>query len=287
MSIYIEPATNLSEAWLRTLEHVVDAGGHAVNVITTITDPLTPEDQTIRSALDEVLSVERKGLRVQPVETVAGTIFPYDIYADTELTFTPDMGKDALAKLDASATDLYTCYLDMLPILTTDRANNHGTYFGRMVSWPGKTGGGTNQLADRITRFRRAHKANVGQRNLEDIAVAGEAELLATLPSEDPAGLQVYAANDRRERGFPCLVHVDLTLFRHRISVAATYRHQYLVTKAYGNLLGLSRLLGFLAQQTGFEVGELMVNATFADAEHSNYTKAGVTDLIAAARSTG
>lgn len=69
--------------------------------------------------------------------------------------------------------------------------------------------------------------------------------------------------------------------------MAATYRHQYLVTKAYGNLLGLSRLLGFLAQQTGFEVGELMVNATFADAEHNNYTKAGVADLITAARSAG
>lgn len=287
MSSYIEPATNLSEAWLRTVEHVVDAGGHAVNVITTITDPLASEDQTIRSALDDVLSSERRGVRVQPVETVAGTIFPHDIYADTGLTFTPSMDKEALAKLDASAADLYTCYLDMLPILTTDQANNHGTYFGRMVSWPGKTGGGANQLADRITRFRRAHKANVGQRNLEDITVAGEAEPLATPQPEDPAGLQVYAASDRRERGFPCLVHVDLTLYQRRISIAATYRHQYLVTKAYGNLLGLSHLLGFLAQQTGFEVGELMVNATFADAEHSNYTKAGVADLITTARAAG
>lgn len=173
MSSYIEPATNLSEAWLRTLEHVVDAGGHAVNVITTITDSSASEDQTIRSALDEVLSVERKGVRVQPVETVAGTIFPHDIYADTGLTFTPSMDNEALAKLDASAADLYACYLDMLPILTTDRANNHGTYFGRMVSWPGKTGGGTNQLADRIMRLRRAQKTNVGQRNLEDITSQG------------------------------------------------------------------------------------------------------------------
>lgn len=287
MSGYIEPATNVSEAWLRTMEHVVGAGGHAVNVITTITDPLASEDPIIRGALDEVLSSERKGVRVQPVETVAGTIFPHDIYADTGLTFTPSMDSEALAKLDASASDLYTCYLDMLPILTTDRANNHGTYFGRMVSWPGKTGGGTNQLTDRITRFRRAHQANVGQRNTEDITVAGEAELLALPPLEDPAGLQVYAANDRRERGFPCLVHVDLTLYQSRISMAATYRHQYLVTKAYGNLLGLSHLLGFLAQQTGFEAGELMVNATFADAEQSNYTKVGVADLLAAARSAG
>jgi len=285
MSSYIEPTANLSEAWLRTLEHVVEAGGREVNVITTITDPLAPEVPVIRAALDNVLSVERGGVRVQSVDTVAGTIFPRDIYADTGLTFAPGMDEEALAKLDASAADLYACYAEMLPILTTDQANNRGTYFGRMISWPGKTGGGTNQIADRIKRFRAVRQRDVGQRNLEDIVVAGEAELLDEPAWDAPAGLQVYAASDRRERGFPCLVHVDLTLYKRRISMAATYRHQYLVTKAYGNLLGLSRLLGFLAQQTGFEVGELMINATFADAEHGNYSKAGVAQLMAAARS--
>lgn len=284
MSGYIEPAATLSEAWLRTLEHVVNAGGYAVNVITTVTDPLAAEDLSIRRGVDEVLSSERKAVRVQPVETVANTIFPWDVYTDTGLTFAPGMDQGALAKLDASAADLYACYMDMLPILTTDLANNRGTYFGRMVSWPGKIGGGTNQLADRITRLRSAHKTNAGQRNVEDIAVAGEAEFLAAPSLDGPSGLQVYAPSDRRNRGFPCLVHLDITLYEHRISMAATYRHQYLVTKAYGNLLGLSRLLGFLAQQSGFEVGELLVNATFADAEHSNYTKARVANLIAATR---
>ena len=65
--------------------------------------------------------------------------------------------------------------------------------------------------------------------------------------------------------------------------MAATYRHQYLVTKAYGNLVGLCGLLGFIAQQTGFGVGELVVNATFADAELGTYTRRGVADVIAAA----
>lgn len=279
MSSYIEPATNVSEAWLRTLESVNDAGGRAINVITTILDPSAPEADGVRGALDDVLCTPRKGTRPQSIETVAGTIFPKEMYIDTRLTFDPKMDKEELAALNASAEDLYSCYAKMLPILTTDIANYHGTYFGRMISWPGKTGRGTNQIADRISRFRRMRSGNVGQRNLEDIAIAGEAELL-----DRPLGLQVYAANDRRERGFPCLVHIDFTLYQHRISMAATYRHQYLVTKAYGNLIGLSRLLRFLAQQTGYEVGELMINATFADAEHGSYTKAGVAKLIAAAR---
>jgi len=280
MSSYVEPAPNVSEAWVRTLEHVVASGGHAINVVSTVTNPLAPEDSQVRSAVDAVLTEsERNGVRLQSVDTVAGTIFPCDLYADTGLTYRADLDGEERVKLDASAADLYEAYVEMLPLLTTDTANKSGTYFGRMISWPGKTGGGTNQIADRITRLRRSFDTKRAQRNLEDITVGGEAELL-----EDFAGLQVHAASDRRERGFPCLVHVDLTLYRGRLSMAATYRHQYLVTKAYGNLLGLSRLLAFMAQQSGFQVGEVMVNATFADAEHGTYTKRGIGELIAAAR---
>lgn len=280
MSSYIEPASNVSEAWVRTLEHVVASGGHAINVVSTVEDPLAAEDPQVRSAVDNVLTEpKRNGVRLQTVDTVAGTIFPRDLYADTGLTYGADLDGEERAKLDASSADLYDAYVEMLPILTTDTANKSGTYFGRMISWPGKTGGGTNQIADRITRLRRSFDTNRAQRNLEDITVGGEAEFL-----EGFAGLQVHAASDRRERGFPCLVHVDLTLYKGRLSMAATYRHQYLVTKAYGNLLGLSQLLGFLAQHSGFEVGELMVNASFADAEDGTYTKRGIAELIAAAR---
>ncbi|WP_100515227.1 hypothetical protein [Mycobacteroides abscessus] len=280
MSSYIAPADNISKAWLHTLEQVVEAGGHEVNVVSTVANPLSPEDPVIRSAIDHLLTAGyRHGTRIQSVDTVAGTIFPRDLYADTGLTYRIDMDPEEIAKLDGSAADLYTVYGQMLPILTTDTANNHGTYFGRMVSWPGKTSGGVNQIADRITRLRRSLDAGTTRRNVEDIAVGGEAEF-----GDEIVGLQTYAANDRRERGFPCLVHADLTLFQGRLNMTATYRHQYLVTKAYGNLLGLSRLLGFLAQHTGFEVGELVVVATFADAEQNTYTKRGVADLLAAAQ---
>jgi thymidylate synthase len=80
-------------------------------------------------------------------------------------------------------------------------------------------------------------------------------------------------------------VHIDLTVFEGRLSMAAVYRHQFLITKAYGNLLGLSRLLAFLAQQSGYEVGELVVHATMADLEQDTYGKPGLDRLIDAARS--
>lgn len=283
MSDYIEPAESLSEAWLRTVEQVHAAGGYAVNVMSTVSNPQAPELAEIRQAIDAVLEEgTRAGTRIQGVDTVAGTIFPSDIYIDPGLVYDPSLKDDDREALDLAANDLYEAYLDMLPVLTTDPANARGTYFGRMVSWPGKTGGGSNQLADRITTLRRAHDLNQRKRNLEDIAIGGEAEGLI---DDSLAGVQVYAANDRRSRGFPCLVHIDLTVFEGRLSMAAVYRHQYLVTKAYGNLLGLSRLLSFLAQQSGYSVGELVVHATMADTEHGTYTKAGLSELIAAARS--
>ncbi|MEW5992749.1 MAG: hypothetical protein AB1736_15590, partial [Chloroflexota bacterium] len=111
-----------------------------------------------------------------------------------------------------------------------------------------------------------------------DIAVGGEADI----PDQ---GLQVYAATDRRQRAFPCLVHIDLTLLAGRLSMLAVYRHQFLLTKAYGNLIGLSDLLRFLAQQTGFGVGEIAVQATLADDERGSYGgRAGLEAIIAAAR---
>lgn len=282
MSLYVEPATSIAEAWLRTLEAVHNRGGDAVNVITTITDPSAPDSATIRGPLDALLvDGHRAGTRIQSIETVAGTIFPADLYNDPGQALDLAQGADdARAKLDQAAEDLYTAYLDILPILRTEPPNRSGTYFSRMISWPGKTAGGTNQVAARITSLRSAHLKNQTRRNIEDIVVGGEGEE----PFEPLAGLQVYAASDRRTMGFPCLVHVDLTLYQGRLSMAAVYRHQLLVTKAYGNLLGLARLLRFLANQSGFEVGELMVSATMANAEHPTYTKRGVADLITAAR---
>ena len=56
-------------------------------------------------------------------------------------------------------------------------------------------------------------------------------------------------------------------MFQGRLHATAIYRHQYLIDKAYGNLLGLSWLLRFLCQQSGFEVGELVVHATLADTQ--------------------
>ncbi|WP_405881026.1 hypothetical protein OG762_22000 [Streptomyces sp. NBC_01136] len=290
MSDYVEPAEDLGEAWLRTLELVHARGGRRVNVLTTISDPLALEESAVRAAIDAVLVPgPHKSGTIHSVQTVASTIFPQDLYQAPSVAWDPALPDEQKQRLDEAADDLYAAYGDMLPLLRTADGNNRGTYFGRMVSWPGKEAGGYNQLADRVTYLRNVRSAGRRTHNLSDIAVGGEAE-----PPEDhppalrDAGVQVYAPTDRRQRGFPCLVHIDLTLLDGRLSMLAVYRHQYLVTKAYGNLVGLARLLAFLAQQTGFEVGELAVQATMADTQQSDFGgRKGIKALIDSARSKG
>jgi hypothetical protein len=253
----------VSEAWLTSLEAAAAArGGRVVHLVTTITDP-GREVPEVRDVVDYRL--ERAGM--QSVDTVAETIFPSSLYPDPGCDWTTTLDADGVATLDGAASALYLAYEDILPLLRTVHANRSGTYFSRMITWPGKEPGGTNQLQLRIDGLRAQQRAGRRRNNTLDIDVGADA--LAGGPDEAPDGMQVYAVGDRRTRGFPCLTHIDLTLHDGRLHCTAVYRHQYLVEKAYGNLMGLSALLRFLCQQTGFAVGELCVHATMADAQLS------------------
>lgn len=253
------PAQTVSEAWLTSLEAAAATrGGRIVHLVTTVTDP-GRELSEVRDIVDRRL--EQAGM--QSVDTVAETIFPSSLYPDPGFDWTRTLDADKVASLDAAASDLYLAYEEILPLLRMAHANRSGTYFSRMITWPGKEPGGTNQLQLRIDWLRAQQSKGRRRNNTLDIDVA--ADSLA----EGPDGMQVYAVRDRRPRGFPCLTHIDLTLHEGRLHCTAVYRHQYLVEKAYGNLMGLSALLRFLCQQTGYAVGELCVHATMADAQVS------------------
>lgn len=274
--IALPVVASLSEAWVLALERVLaEPGGRLVHLVATVGNP-GAEIPAVRRVLDEAL--EEAGS--QSVDTVAETIFPSSLYPDPGYDWLPGISQDKEAELDAAADALYTSYTDMLPLLLTASGNSRGTYFARMVTWPGKTVRGVNQLASRVTALRSEHNAGRRRNSTIDIDVAADA-----VPDGDaePRGLQVYAATDNRRRGFPCLTHVDLTLHDGQLNLLAVYRHQYLIDKAYGNMLGLSRLLAFLCQQTGYERGELVVHATMADAQGRDF-RAGA-QLAADARS--
>lgn len=231
-------------------------GSRVVHLVVTVTEPGI-EIPTVGVVLEQFL--DRSGC--QGIETVAETIFPQSLYADPGYDFEVGMTPNLVDGLDEAAQSLYDTYSSCIPMLVTVHANNRGTYFGRMISWPGKSQGGVNQLEARVKALRREHAAGRKTNNTLDIDLAADSE------SEPVQGLQMYAATDKRQRGFPCLTHIDFTLHNGRLHCLAVYRHQYLIEKAYGNLLGLSRLMRFLCHQTGFDMGELVVHATMADGE--------------------
>lgn len=276
MTVVVPPANCIAEAWLWTLKAVQDASGTAVHVVTTVARP-SDDGPDIASVLDEFLAGGKS--KTWPVDTVASTIFPGALYRHQPEPWAENLPAHSKAELDAAATELFDDYIDMLPIIASDSSNTwDSTYFGRMVSWPGSNPP-VNQLKERIQYLRTQHSQGNRRANAANIAMGGEGEL--------GASLQIHGSRDRRWQGGPCLVHLDLTVHDGRLNMLATYRHWHLVTRALGNLLGLSRLLLFLCEQTGHSVGELTVVSGAANAQRNDWGgRSGVNGLIALGSAT-
>jgi thymidylate synthase len=67
--------------------------------------------------------------------------------------------------------------------------------------------------------------------------------------------------------GFPCLSLVQFHRFEESLTATATYRSHYYHLKAYGNFVGLGRLVSLVARETGLTAGELTVISTDARVE--------------------
>jgi hypothetical protein len=263
--------TSVDVAWAATLNEVVSESDGRVHHLVIAVDRPGAARQDLVQLNNTLLS--RHGHH--DVDRVASTIFPSSSYAAPSLWYSPDLSAEDVGALDRAAEDLYERYEQMLPLLRSFSGNSRGTYFGRLVSWPGKDAGGYNQLRVRIRQLR-------SQRNQRNSATnAADMTLEEPMPRQGwSAGLREYAVDDERTQGFPCLVHIDLSVVGNRLSILAVYRHWHVVRKAYGNLVGLTRLHNFLAQQAGYEMGELMIHATVATAEYGTFSHASVRSLL-------
>lgn len=284
MTTVVPPADTVSEAWLNTLRAVHDQGDAAVHTVTTVTAPGV-EDPRLRQIVDDLLQPGyRAGTHIQRVDTVASTVFPRALYHSPGFPWEPGLAGEQATAHDHAATALFDAYDLMLPMLRTAHGNHNGTYFGRMTDWPNhKKGVRTNQLADQIKVLRTARRHRRSRSNVADIAIAIDAEATPAPTSEEEhqGGVQVFAAADRRPYGFPCLVHVDLSVHGGKLNLLGVYRHWYVITKGYGNLLGLSDLQAFLCDQTGYPLGELVVVAGMADTEPDTYGgQRGIVELL-------
>ena len=171
---------NLSKGWLRAIEFLLDQpGASTINLLVDLEHPLD-EDGRIRTTVDELLT-RRK---LQPVDTVANTIFP-------EYLYNPKQPIDRL----------FERYKRIMPRLRRS-GNPKGTYFWRLINWAGRDGE-VNQLQEVIERLRSETRG----RKLPAVY-----ELVLYAPGVD-----------RRPIGFPCLSYVSLKLMRGSVHMTAVY----------------------------------------------------------------
>ncbi len=241
---------NLSHAWLRAMYHLCGAGGTATNFCVAFNDysEEPPIRETLNSFIDTYRAGEQPKSEIYPVSTVANTIFPTAFYR---------WGSPRTE----SRQRLYDLHARAMRVQR--RMRDKDNYFNRLVSWP-SSDGPLNQLEALVLKLTREVKATnpksscyeVGIEHPEFDAVTSGGDVRVQSPE-----------HDKRIMGFPCLSHLSFTLVGGELHLTAVYRNQHFIARAYGNYVGLARLVEFVTQESGCIPGEILCVATHADAQ--------------------
>jgi hypothetical protein len=259
---------NVSVSWLNALELLLREGRDVVNLAVSIRNSLE-EDPRIRGILDRFIASRRADGSVEPVSTVANTIFPAALYI-------PRLGSRA-------RSHLYEMSEIGRPV--SRRRNHLGTYFERLVAWPLEKET-LNQLERTVTRIRGLLARGRKTDNSLELGVFDPRDD-EELTHAKSVALSVYRpGRDNRIMGFPCLSHISLSLMDGELHMTAVYRNHEFIRRAYGNYLGLGRVLSFLARESGCEVGELMCISSHADPEFRRFGRGTVGSLVEQCRAS-
>lgn len=247
MYLAIQPQPNCVRAWREAVRSVDGRHGHqAHNVIIDVLDPLargSMDDPTVE-AVDAFLV----GKGVKAIETVANTIFPLALYRR--------YGAPAFF-------DRFTN--NVLPKVRRSGDRWSGYYFERMIELPDPPGKPINQLEDIIARLK---DPAVTARNKFELSVFDPARDV----DKSPYGGQCMSFGSFKKREETDGEHLDLTVL---------YRNHYYIEKLLGNLIGLGRLMAFVAGEAELRVGQLTVVSTHAtiDLPHKAPQSCNRTDL--------
>ncbi|KQM01832.1 Thymidylate synthase, partial [Frankia sp. CpI1-P] len=218
------------------------------HAVTSIAEP-SADDSAVRSRVNGLL--HDKGMA--PIETVANTIFPY-----------------RMAATAASPAVLVDRYRKAYPTIRRFVPNRWGTYFGRIVSYPSDAGP-VDQLGETIRRLNEERRGGRPKSARYELSVMEPSDISRPLPAdEEPEGgtceipVAIRQVSDKNPMAFPCLSHCSFQLDGDTLHAVAHYRSQYLVQRAYGNYLGLGRLLEYVARQVDAQPGHLLVVAGYA-----------------------
>ncbi len=194
----------------------------------------------------DLVDITLADLNQKSVPTVASTIFPASLWSP----------KDARSRL-------YARFDNIWPRISKERGNANGHYFRRLVAFGDDSSVQVNQLEHIITTFQ------VGNHR--------RSALIASIfdPTQDHS--------HQRQRGFPCLHQVCFGHSTAGLSVTGFYALQHIVTKGYGNYLGLARLGQFLAHELGLSLAKVSCVAAAGNLGN-NVSKRAVGPLVDALR---
>ena len=218
-------AGNVAEAWNEAFGRLMRRGVEDIAPLLVSVHGLendSPEDHPpIREALDGVL----RGLgKNRDTNEVANTIFPRTLWNPA-----------------APRAIFYERFLkNVWPSIRHVQANRRGNYFYRMVRFVDEDGApDVNQLEHIIETWTQRHNHRHSALQLSIF---------------DPRRDHLHS----RRLGFPCLHQVSFTPLgpngQDGLTVTGYYATQHIVTKAYGNYLGLIRLGQFMAHALGLRL---------------------------------
>ena len=153
------------------------------------------------------------------------------------------VARTIMPRIVSSSTDWMTASTRLLEKLPTK-----GFYFRRMVDYL-DDGGGVNQIKNVIDAFNRRTPTN------------------GRWADPGPIVLERPGHGALARVGYPCLSQVQLHRSDDELMGTAIYRSHYYHDKAYGNFVGLGRLMRLVARECGMTVGELVVVSTDARVE--------------------
>lgn len=227
----IPPQPDCVSAWREAVRFVDGQSHHeAHNVVIDVVDPIargTMEDPVVRE-VDSFVTAKGK----KAVETVANTIFPAALYRR--------YGSPAFF-------DRFTD--NVLPKVRRSGDRWSGYYFERMIALPAEGGGEPiNQLIDIVTRLR---DPAVLARNKFELSVFDPARDV----DKSPYGGQCLSFGSFKLRSEAGQDRLDLTVM---------YRNHFYIEKLLGNLIGLGRLIQFVATEAKLRLGTLTIVSTHA-----------------------
>ncbi len=142
--------------------------------------------------------------------------------------------------------------------------NRHDSYVERLIRWrSGEPGTSVPQLQSILSRLKK----EIGNR----------------APKSSSYEISIYSPGlDAGYMSFPCLSHLSFKYDHRRrlIHLTALYRNHTFLSHAYGNFVGLGRLIEFVCRETGTLPGELVSVSSHADAEIAPGRKTEVRNAI-------